>query len=92
VSSFIWIIVIVSALTLIGTLALAIVTLKYYWGERGAPPLTGEERRQQKEAELRLRASQIEYAKRHPVTPRKPEFWDNSKAAAHRDTTSKRSS
>ena len=70
---------IVLALTLLGTLALAFVTVKYYWGQRGTPPLTGEERRRQKEEELRLRAKQIEYAASQPVKPRKADFWDNSK-------------
>ena len=70
---------IVLALTLLGTLALAFVTIKYYWGQRGTPPLTGEERRKQKEEELRLRAKQIEHAASHPVKPRKAGFWDNSK-------------
>ena len=55
------------------------VTIKYYWGERGKPPLTGEERRRQKEQELALRANQIEYARTHRVKPRKPDFWDNRK-------------
>ena len=70
---------IVLALTLLGTLALAFVTIKYYWGQRGTPPLTGEERRKQKEEELRLRAKQIEHAASHPTKPRKADFWDNSK-------------
>ena len=67
-------------LTLLGSGALLFVTLKYYWGERGAPPATGEERKRQKEEELKLRAAQIEYARTHPVKPRKPDFWDNRKA------------
>lgn len=72
-------IVIVLALTALGTLALGIFTLKYYWGERGKPPATGEERRRLKEEELRLRAKQIEYSKKHPRKPRNPSFWDNKK-------------
>jgi hypothetical protein len=76
---FAWILILVGLLTLLGTAALAITTIKYYWGERGAPPLTGEERRKQKEEELRRRAKQIEYAETHPIRNRKPDFWDNTK-------------
>lgn len=78
-SNFAWIIITVSALTLLGTLTLVFITVKYYWGERGKPPLTGEERRRQREEELRLRAKQFEYAKQNPVATRKSDFWDNSK-------------
>ena len=78
-SSFAWIIVLVLLLTLLGTSALVFVTIKYYWGERGTPPLTGEERRRQLEEELRLRAKQIEHAEKNPVVTRKPSFWDNTK-------------
>jgi hypothetical protein len=78
-SNFAWIIITVSALTLLGTLTLVFITVKYYWGERGKPPLKGEERRRQREEELRLRAKQFEYAKQNPVATRKSDFWDNSK-------------
>ncbi len=78
-SSFAWIIILVGLLTLLGSLTLLFLTLKYYWGERGTPPLTGEERRRQKEEELKLRAKQIELAERSPIVLRKPEFWDNTK-------------
>ena len=78
-SSFAWILILVGALTLLGGGALLLVTFKYYWGERGTPPLTGEQRRKQKEEELRVRAKQFEYAKEHPVKTRKPDFFDNSK-------------
>ncbi len=78
-SSFAWIIILVLLLTLLGTAALVLVTVKYYWGERGTPPLTGEERRRQKEEELKLRAMQIELAEKNPVKTRKPSFWDNTK-------------
>ncbi len=71
--------IIVGLLTIIGSLALGIFAYRYYWGERGAPPLTGEERRRQKEIELRERAGQIEYAKKHPFRPRSPDFWNNQK-------------
>ena len=78
-SSFAWMIVIVLILTAIGTITLVSITVKYYWGERGAPPLTGEERRRQKEEELRLRAKQIEHSKLHPREPRSLSFWNNRK-------------
>jgi hypothetical protein len=78
-SSFAWMIVLVLILTLVGTATLAFITVKYYWGERGRPPLTGAEKRRQKELELQLRARQIEHARQNPIPTRKPEFWDNSK-------------
>lgn len=78
-SSAAWIIIIVLALTLLGTLTLVFITVKYYWGERGTPPLTGEQRRRQREEEIRLRARQLEYAKQNPIATRKSDFWDNSK-------------
>lgn len=71
--------ILVLLLTLLGSLTLLFITVKYYWGERGKPPLTGAQRRKQREDELRLRARQIEHARKNPVRPRKPEFWDNSK-------------
>jgi hypothetical protein len=60
-----WVIVLVMLLALLGSATLVFITVKYYWGERGKPPLTGEARRQQKEMELRLRAKQIEHAQKH---------------------------
>ena len=78
-SGIIGIIVIVGLLTLIGSLALGIFAYRYYWGERGTPPATGEQRRQQKEAEVRARARQLEYAEKNPPKPRRPVFWDNRK-------------
>lgn len=78
-SSFAWMIFLVVLLTALGTGILAFITVKYYWGARGTPPLTGEQRRRQKEEELRLRAKQIEYAEKHPIKTRSPEFWDNTK-------------
>ena len=78
-SSFAWMILLVLLLTVLGTLTLVFITVKYYWGERGAPPLTGEQRRQHREEELRLRAKQIERAEKTPVIPRRPDFWDNTK-------------
>ncbi len=78
-SSFLWMIVIVLILTLLGTLTLFLITIKYYWGDRGKPPITGESRKYQREEELRLRAKQIQLAKQNPIATRKPEFWDNRK-------------
>jgi hypothetical protein len=78
-SSFAWILIVVLVLTLVGSLTLFLITVKYYWGERGTPPLTGEQRRQQREEELRLRAKQIEHAEKNPVLTRKASFWDNTK-------------
>jgi lipoprotein-anchoring transpeptidase ErfK/SrfK len=78
-SAFFGILLIVAALTAFGTALLAWITLKYYWGERGTPPLTGEGRRRAKEEELRLRAKQIANSKRNPIATRKASFWDNSK-------------
>src|SRR6187431_126734 len=63
-SSFAWIIVLTLILTALGTLVLLLITLKYYWGARGTPPVTGEQRRLQKEEELVLRAKQIEQSKK----------------------------
>jgi hypothetical protein len=85
-SSFALMIVIVLTLALVGSATLAFITVKYYWGQRGTPPLTGEQRRKQKEEELRLRAKQIEYVKRHPIATRKPDFWDNSKVFKKQDS------
>lgn len=76
-SNFAWVIIIVLLLTILGTLALLLFTLKYYWGTRGRPPLTGEERRQQKAEELRLRAKQIEFSKNNPRKTRSESFWDD---------------
>ncbi len=80
-SSFTWILILVLALTLVGSGALLFITLKYYWGERGTPPAIGEQRRRQKEEELRLRAKQIEWANTHPIKTRKPDFFDNRKVS-----------
>jgi hypothetical protein len=85
-SNFAWVIVIVLALTVLGTLTLGFITVKYYWGARGTPPLKGEERRRQREEELRLRAKQFEYAKQNPIATRKTDFWDNSKVYKDENT------
>ena len=81
-SSFAWIIILTLILTAIGTLVLFFITVKYYWGERGTPPLTGAERRRQKEEELRMRAKQIEYSQKHRWETRSPDFFDNTKTSA----------
>jgi len=39
----------------------------------------GDEKRRLLQEELQLRAQQIERAKKTPVRPRKPGFWDNTK-------------
>ena len=78
-SGILTIAIIVSLLTLFGSLALGIFAYKYYWGDRGSPPLTGEARRLQKEKELRARARQIEYSERNPRKPRSLDFWNNQK-------------
>ena len=44
-SSLIWIILIVLALTVLGSLALGLTTAYFYWGSRGKPPLSSEQRR-----------------------------------------------
>ena len=81
-SSFAWIITLTLILTALGTLVLLLITLKYYWGERGTPPATGAERRRQKEEELQLRANQIEHSQKTRWETRSPDFFDNSKNAA----------
>lgn len=73
------IVLLVLLLTALGSAVLVFLTLKYYWGERGAPPATGEARRKQKEDELRMREKQIEYAESHPRETRSPDFLDNRK-------------
>ncbi|HEX6278777.1 MAG TPA: hypothetical protein VFZ49_02060 [Pyrinomonadaceae bacterium] len=66
-------------LTLLGSAVLLFITVRYYWGERGVPPATGEARRKQKEEELRLRKKQIAYVESHPRTTRSSSFFDNRK-------------
>ena len=78
-SNFAWIIFLVLILTVIGTLTLVFVTVKYYWADRGVPPLKGEEKRRAHEEELRLRTKQIENSEKHPIATRKSSFWDNGK-------------
>ncbi len=81
-SSFAWIIILTLILTALGTLVLLLVTLKYYWGARGTPPATGEERRLQKEEELKLRAKQIENSQNTRWETRSSDFFDNRKSSA----------
>lgn len=78
-AGFAWIIILTLILTLLGTLTLVFITMKYYWAARGTPPPTGDEKRRLKEEELRLRAKQIEHAKQNPRVNRRSSFWDNSK-------------
>jgi hypothetical protein len=79
VSNFAWVIIIVLILTVLGSLTLFLITIKYYWGIRGGPPLTGEARRRQKEEEIRLRARQFELSEKYPREPRSESFWNNRK-------------
>ena len=78
-SSFAWIITLTLILTVLGTLVLLLITVKYYWGERGTPPLKGEARRLQKEEELRLRAKQLEHSRKTRWETRSADFFDNRK-------------
>jgi hypothetical protein len=78
-SEYYGILLIGGILTAVGTAALLLITLKYYWGERGSPPLKREQRRIARAEELRQRAKQIENSKRNPIPSRKASFWDNSK-------------
>lgn len=81
-SNFAPVIIIVLLLTVLGTLTLLLVTLKYYWGARGNPPLTGDARKRQKAEELQSRAAQIEYSKKNPWKTRSRNFWDNRKSSS----------
>jgi hypothetical protein len=72
-------VLLVVALTLLGSGTLLWVTVKYYWADRGRPPATGEERKRQYEEELKRRKAQFEYARTHPIKTRSSSFWDNSK-------------
>ena len=78
-SGFIGILLIVGILTLLGAGTLLFITVRYYWGERGTPPLKREQRRQAREEELKLRAKQIEYSRTHPFATRSHDFFDNTK-------------
>lgn len=78
-SGLIGILLVVGILTLLGAGTLLFITVNYYWGERGTPPLTGENRRKSREEEMRLRAKQVEYSKTHPFATRSSSFFDNRK-------------
>lgn len=78
-STFVWLILLVGLLTVLGSATLFFITVKYYWGERGTPPLTGERRRRQKEEEMKLRAQQLEFTETHPRKERSQDFLDNRK-------------
>ena len=65
--------------TILGLIFLIVPILAYYWGERGKPPPTGEEKKRLREEELQLRAEQIERSKNTKITPRNKSFWDNRK-------------
>ena len=78
-STFVWLILLVGLLTVLGSATLFFITGKYYWGERGTPPLTGERRRRQKEEEMKLRAQQLEFTEPHPRKERSQDFLDNRK-------------
>jgi hypothetical protein len=81
-SNFALMILLVLILTALGTATLVFITVKYYWGERGTPPPSGEAKRQKREEELAMRAKQIELSKKNPRKPRSSSFWDNRKSSA----------
>ena len=78
-TSLFWIIVIILLATVVGLLALILPIYAFYWGERGKPLPTREERKRLREEELKLRAKQIEYSKNNPIAPRNQSFWNNRK-------------
>ncbi len=79
-SNLAWMLFLVLLLTILGSGTLIFITVRYYWGERGAPPPTGEQRRMQKQKELEMRAKQIEYSRANPRKNPRPTFFDNRKA------------
>ena len=44
-SHWTWLIILVIALTILGLTALGLVTKHFYWGSRGTPPLSKDQRR-----------------------------------------------
>ena len=78
-SNTVWLLLLVGLLTVLGSLTLLLITVRYYWGERGTPPLVGEERRRQREQELRMRVRQFEHSERNPHQERSGDFFDNRK-------------
>lgn len=52
-SNYLLMILIVLALTVLGVSTLLFITVKYYWGERGTPPLSAAERKRLREERMR---------------------------------------
>ena len=52
--NYFWMFLIVLALTVLGVLTLGFITFKYYWGERGTPPLSAAERKRLREEQMRF--------------------------------------
>ncbi|HEY0426594.1 MAG TPA: hypothetical protein VGC76_02190 [Pyrinomonadaceae bacterium] len=52
-SNWAWLILLVIALTVLGLAALGLITKHFYWGSRGTPPLSSEQRRLQREEQER---------------------------------------
>ncbi len=75
-------ILLVVILTLLGSGTLFFITVKYYWGDRGAPPPTGEERKRLRAEELQRRAKQIEYSRKNKWETRSDDFFNNTKGPA----------
>ncbi len=78
-SNFAWVVLIVIVLTVLGSGTLLFITLKYYWGDRGTPPPTRDERRRIREEELKRRAKQIEHSQKNKWESRSDNFFDNTK-------------
>ncbi len=74
-----WIITLGILATVFGLVVLIAPILKFYWGENGKPPVTGEEKKKLREEELQMRAAQIEHSKKNPIATRNSSFWDNRK-------------
>lgn len=64
-ATFGYVLLIVTLLTVLGSATLILIVLRYYWGDRGKPPLYGEARRIQKEKELKEREAQLRHAERN---------------------------
>ncbi len=78
-STFALLLLLTGLLTLLGSGTLAFITIKYYWGDRGRPPLTGAQRKAEREKELQRRAKQIEYVEKHPIPERDMSFFGKRK-------------
>ncbi len=83
-SNYLWIFVLVLILTVLGSGILFFITSRYYWGVRGTPPPTREERKRLREEELQMRAKQIEYAEQNKWETRSDTFFDNTKTSPRR--------